>query len=222
MANRAESSELFRHRFYIRLFFICVFPLQICTEEPAPVSSPSPDICPPDIHISGRTPHYTHSLFASFAFFLLIYDQNHSSPRLLRPVEGCGVGCWSTVGLVVLRNISHYRDSFDSFRTVLLNVTLLEDPNQQWIYLTNNTKPDLIPVPKSSIVVQKLLKMHWAALLHFITINTHTHTVVYFDSVPHTLLCCQKCSPKYQIWINLPLKIALNKCTISCCLSNVC
>ncbi|KAI3359387.1 hypothetical protein L3Q82_002890 [Scortum barcoo] len=26
---------------------------EICTEEPAPVSSPSPDICPPDIHISG-------------------------------------------------------------------------------------------------------------------------------------------------------------------------
>ncbi|XP_039972597.1 syntaxin-binding protein 4 [Xiphias gladius] len=25
---------------------------EICTEEPAPVSSPSPDICPPDIHIS--------------------------------------------------------------------------------------------------------------------------------------------------------------------------
>ncbi|XP_069566066.1 disks large homolog 2 [Brachyistius frenatus] len=28
---------------------------EICAEEPAPVSSPSPDICPPDIHISGRT-----------------------------------------------------------------------------------------------------------------------------------------------------------------------
>ncbi|XP_037648193.1 syntaxin-binding protein 4 isoform X1 [Sebastes umbrosus] len=28
---------------------------EICTEEPAPVSSPSPDICPPDIHISGST-----------------------------------------------------------------------------------------------------------------------------------------------------------------------
>lgn len=31
----------------------------MCAEEPAPVSSPSPDICPPDIHISGKTPHYT-------------------------------------------------------------------------------------------------------------------------------------------------------------------
>ncbi|KAM8824986.1 syntaxin-binding protein 4 isoform 3-T3 [Synchiropus picturatus] len=28
---------------------------EICTEEPASVSSPSPDICPPDIHISGTT-----------------------------------------------------------------------------------------------------------------------------------------------------------------------
>ncbi|XP_050930033.1 syntaxin-binding protein 4 [Lates calcarifer] len=28
---------------------------EICTEEPAPVSSPSPDICPPDIHVSGST-----------------------------------------------------------------------------------------------------------------------------------------------------------------------
>ncbi|XP_076608680.1 syntaxin-binding protein 4 isoform X4 [Chaetodon auriga] len=28
---------------------------EICTEEPAPVSSSSPDICPPDIHISGST-----------------------------------------------------------------------------------------------------------------------------------------------------------------------
>ncbi|XP_031148408.1 syntaxin-binding protein 4 isoform X1 [Sander lucioperca] len=26
---------------------------EMCAEEPAPVSSPSPDICPPDIHISG-------------------------------------------------------------------------------------------------------------------------------------------------------------------------
>ncbi|XP_061555737.1 syntaxin-binding protein 4 isoform X3 [Phycodurus eques] len=28
---------------------------EICAEEPAPVSSPSPDICPPDIHISDST-----------------------------------------------------------------------------------------------------------------------------------------------------------------------
>ncbi|KAM9346117.1 syntaxin-binding protein 4 [Symphorus nematophorus] len=28
---------------------------EICTEEPAPVSSSSPDICPPDIHISGSS-----------------------------------------------------------------------------------------------------------------------------------------------------------------------
>nr|XP_020499872.1 syntaxin-binding protein 4-like isoform X5 [Labrus bergylta] len=28
---------------------------EICTEEPATVSFPSPDICPPDIHISGST-----------------------------------------------------------------------------------------------------------------------------------------------------------------------
>ncbi|XP_056257665.1 syntaxin-binding protein 4 isoform X3 [Seriola aureovittata] len=28
---------------------------EICTEEPAPVSSPSPDICPPDIQISGSS-----------------------------------------------------------------------------------------------------------------------------------------------------------------------
>ncbi|XP_031726945.1 syntaxin-binding protein 4 isoform X1 [Anarrhichthys ocellatus] len=28
---------------------------ETCTEEPVPVSSPSPDICPPDIHISGST-----------------------------------------------------------------------------------------------------------------------------------------------------------------------
>ncbi|KAG7220119.1 hypothetical protein INR49_000995 [Caranx melampygus] len=29
--------------------------LKICTEEPAPVCSPSPDICPPDIQISGSS-----------------------------------------------------------------------------------------------------------------------------------------------------------------------
>ncbi|XP_010772272.1 syntaxin-binding protein 4, partial [Notothenia coriiceps] len=28
---------------------------EMCAEEPAPVSSASPDICPPDIHISGST-----------------------------------------------------------------------------------------------------------------------------------------------------------------------
>ncbi|XP_030581417.1 syntaxin-binding protein 4 isoform X3 [Archocentrus centrarchus] len=28
---------------------------EICAEEPAPVSSPSPDICPPDINVSGST-----------------------------------------------------------------------------------------------------------------------------------------------------------------------
>ncbi|XP_077411762.1 syntaxin-binding protein 4 isoform X1 [Vanacampus margaritifer] len=28
---------------------------EICAEEPAPVSSPSPDVCPPDIHISDST-----------------------------------------------------------------------------------------------------------------------------------------------------------------------
>uniref|UniRef100_A0AAX7VVY2 PDZ domain-containing protein n=1 Tax=Astatotilapia calliptera TaxID=8154 RepID=A0AAX7VVY2_ASTCA len=28
---------------------------EICAEEPAPPSSPSPDICPPDIHVSGST-----------------------------------------------------------------------------------------------------------------------------------------------------------------------
>ncbi|XP_026221318.1 syntaxin-binding protein 4 isoform X2 [Anabas testudineus] len=28
---------------------------ELCTDEPAQVSSPSPDICPPDIHISGLT-----------------------------------------------------------------------------------------------------------------------------------------------------------------------
>ncbi|XP_019213927.1 syntaxin-binding protein 4 isoform X2 [Oreochromis niloticus] len=28
---------------------------EICTEEPAPPSSPSPDICPPDVHVSGST-----------------------------------------------------------------------------------------------------------------------------------------------------------------------
>ncbi|KAM9843145.1 syntaxin-binding protein 4 [Aulostomus maculatus] len=28
---------------------------EICTEEPAPASSPSPDICPPDIQVSGST-----------------------------------------------------------------------------------------------------------------------------------------------------------------------
>ncbi|XP_051905612.1 syntaxin-binding protein 4 isoform X1 [Hippocampus zosterae] len=27
---------------------------EVCAEEPAPVSSPSPDICPPDIHISAK------------------------------------------------------------------------------------------------------------------------------------------------------------------------
>ncbi|KAL3987764.1 hypothetical protein ACER0C_014879 [Sarotherodon galilaeus] len=28
---------------------------EICAEEPAPLSSPSPDICPPDVHVSGST-----------------------------------------------------------------------------------------------------------------------------------------------------------------------
>lgn len=37
-------------------YIIWSFFLQICTEEPASVSSSSPDICPPDIQISGRPP----------------------------------------------------------------------------------------------------------------------------------------------------------------------
>lgn len=47
-----SAFEISLQHYIICLFFF----LQICTEEPASVSSPSPDICPPDIQISGRPP----------------------------------------------------------------------------------------------------------------------------------------------------------------------
>ncbi|MEQ2185888.1 hypothetical protein GOODEAATRI_022794, partial [Goodea atripinnis] len=47
---------------------------EICAEEPAPVSSPSPDICPPDIHISGKT-----NLIFVFSFALVCYGKTAPS-----------------------------------------------------------------------------------------------------------------------------------------------
>ena len=52
----------------------------------------------------------------------------------------------------------------------------------------------------------------------FYTMNTHT--VVYFDSFPHTLSLCQKYTLEYQMWINLRLKILPN-IFFFCCLSNI-
>ncbi len=47
-------------------------------------------------------------------------------------------------------------------------------------------------------------------------ITTNTHTVVYFDSIPHTLSCCQKYSLAHQMCRNLLLKIVYNKCPHVC------
>ncbi len=55
----------------------------------------------------------------------------------------------------------------------------------------------------------------------FLHYYTHTHTVVYFDSIPHTPSCCQKYSPQPQMWINPLLKIAPDKSTMFSCLSYV-
>ncbi len=72
--------------------------------------------------------------------------------------------------------------------------------------------------PYSSSVIQKLLRTHqWTTLLEWLTcsfITMNTHTVVYLDSIPHTPSCCPKYSLKHRMWINLPLKIVPNKCTV--------
>ncbi len=47
-------------------------------------------------------------------------------------------------------------------------------------------------------------------------------TIVYFDSVPHTPCCCCKYSLAHQMCINPLLKIVPSKCTIYCCLRNIC
>ena len=41
----------------------------------------------------------------------------------------------------------------------------------------------------------------------FIIMKTHTHAVVYLNSIPRTPSCCPKYSVEHQIWINPPLKI---------------
>ena len=50
--------------------------------------------------------------------------------------------------------------------------------------------------------------MKWQLTCSFIT--TNTHTVVYFDKIPHTLSCCQY-ALENQMCINMLLKIVLNK-----------
>ncbi|XP_045886463.1 uncharacterized protein si:dkeyp-72e1.9 [Micropterus dolomieu] len=72
---------------------------EMCTEEPAPVSSPSPDICPPDIHISGRpTPRSSSNQ--------TLQDGIFESDKHIYPVEShcrklnCGgieTDCWLNV-----------------------------------------------------------------------------------------------------------------------------
>ncbi len=44
--------------------------------------------------------------------------------------------------------------------------------------------------------------------------HEHTHTVVYFDSIPHTPSCWPRYSLQHQIWINLLLKVVPNKCAL--------
>ncbi len=68
-------------------------------------------------------------------------------------------------------------------------------------------------VVKNTSMSQQLL--HWMKC-SFITMNTHT--VVCFDSIPHTSSCCPKYSLERQMWIHPLLKIVPNKCTISSCL----
>ncbi|XP_019747846.1 syntaxin-binding protein 4 isoform X1 [Hippocampus comes] len=46
---------------------------EVCAEEPAPVSSPSPDICPPDIHISAKQTNISND------------STNQSSPTRTKP-----------------------------------------------------------------------------------------------------------------------------------------
>ncbi|XP_034567778.1 syntaxin-binding protein 4 isoform X1 [Notolabrus celidotus] len=59
---------------------------EICTEEPATVSSPSPDICPPDIHISAGT---SQSLVADLG--LRIKGQARRFCQSLKGYSRCGV-----------------------------------------------------------------------------------------------------------------------------------
>ncbi len=102
-----------------------------------------------------------------------------------------------------------------------MRLMMMEYQNRQWKYPLTLTvcvsQPDISfsSVPQSSTV---WLKTHqWATLLHWVTrsaITMNTHTVVYFDSIPHTPSCCQGYSPEHQVCINPQLKIIPKKCTI--------
>lgn len=63
----------------------------------------------------------------------------------------------------------------------------------------------------------KLLKTHeWVTQFPSVTcsfIITNMGTAVYFEAIPHTLCCCQKCSPEHQMCIKPSLKIVPNKCS---------
>ncbi len=69
---------------------------------------------------------------------------------------------------------------------------------------------------RRALFLQKQLHTHFT----FITMNTHT--VVYFESIPHTPSCCFKHSPEHQMCINPQLKIVPDKCTIYLLYGNVC
>ncbi len=107
-----------------------------------------------------------------------------------------------------------------------------KDKNQQWIcpttkyclsikawYIFFFCAKELHCYPKS-------IKIHqWATLLHWVTcsfITMNTHTVVYFDSIPHTPSCFPKYSLEHQTWINSLLKIVPYKCTMLFWYRNVC
>ncbi len=98
--------------------------------------------------------------------------------------------------------------------------SICSDSNQQWIHLLTSTvcvsQPNIYysSVPQSSIVTG------W-----HVPSSPWTHTLVYFDSVPHTSSCRPKYSLEHQIWIhsteNSPQQmnppVCLIKTTVSSC-----
>ncbi len=114
---------------------------------------------------------------------------------------------------------------------VLLSKNALNKTNQQWTFTTTkycfskvwyilflyaielHCCPKTIKnTSRSRIVGLDGISLHY---------HEHTHTVVYYDSVPHTLPCCPKYSLEHQMWIHLPQKIVPDRCITSSCLSNV-
>lgn len=50
------------------------------------------------------------------------------------------------------------------------------------------------------LLLQQLIYSIWVTCS---IIAMNTHTVGYFDSVPHTSSCCLKYSLEHQMWVNL-------------------